>query len=40
MFTIILLIYLPISHVRPAYPGGQEQRKDPDDSSKKHVPPF
>lgn len=31
---------LLISHVRPVYPGGQEQRKYPVASSEVHVPPF
>jgi len=34
------IYFLPTSHVRPVYPGGQEQRKDPECSSKMHVPPF
>lgn len=31
---------VPISHVRPAYPGGQVHWKDPCDSLKMHDPPF
>ena len=37
---IILMISLPISQVRPVYPGGQLHRKDPVGSSKIHDPPF